>query len=58
MSEPIIAVYTPPEAGLPYLAVMIDLSGKVTATCHETFDEAEAAVVKTTAHTHRELGSD
>ncbi len=58
MSEPIIAVYTPPEAGLPYLAVTIDPGGKVSATCHKTFDEAEAAVLKTTAQAHRELGSD
>ena len=58
MSDPIIVVYTPPEAGLPYLAVSIDPGGKVSATCHKTFDEAEAAVVKTTANVHKELGSD
>jgi len=36
------AVYSPPTAGLPYLAVMIDPDGSVSAAAYPTLVEAEA----------------
>ena len=38
----IIAVYEPPQPGLPHLGVIIDESGKVSAVGFETAEEADA----------------
>jgi hypothetical protein len=37
----IVAVYEPPQPGLPHLGVIIDESGKVSAVGFETAEEAD-----------------
>jgi hypothetical protein len=41
-TQVIFAVYTPPRAGLPFLAVMISLDGSVSTVPYPTLAEAEA----------------
>ena len=38
----IVAVYEPPQPGLPHLGVIIDASGKVSAVGFETAEAADA----------------
>ena len=57
-NQPIIAVYEPPEAGFPWLAVTIAPDGTVAATAHATFDDAEAATLKNLSAASKGLGSD
>ena len=37
-------VYSPPKEGLPYLAVIIDPSGKVTVFPHSSLKDAEVSI--------------
>ncbi len=57
-NQPIIAVYEPPDAGFPWLAVTISADGAVVATAHATFDDAEAATLKAQSAASKGLGSD
>jgi hypothetical protein len=57
-TQPIIAVYKPPEAGFPWLAVTISPDGTVAATAHATFDAADAATLKNLSAASKGLGSD
>ena len=55
-NQPIIAVYEPPEAGFPWLAVTISPDGTVAATAHATFDAVEATTLKNLSAASKGLG--
>ena len=54
----VFVVYDPPRPGLPFLAVLIDDDGIVTAGGFATFDEAQTYVTQKGAEMSQKLSSD